>query len=27
VIWKGVTDGDVAILDKDFPRIGQEDKK
>lgn len=27
VIWKGVTDGDIAILDKEFPRIGQENVK
>jgi hypothetical protein len=27
VIWKGVTEGDIAILDKEFPRIGQENVK
>ncbi len=27
VIWKGVTDADIAILDKDLPRIGAEKKK
>lgn len=27
VIWKGVTDADIAILDKEMPRIGAEKKK
>jgi hypothetical protein len=27
VIWKGVTDADIAILDKEMPRIGAENKK
>lgn len=27
VIWKGVNDADIAILDKELPRIGAEKKK
>lgn len=27
VIWKGVTLNDIAILDKEFPRTGEEGKK
>lgn len=27
VIWKGVTLADIAVLDEDLPRIGQEGKK
>lgn len=27
VIWKGVNDADIAILDKEMPRIGAEKKK
>ena len=27
VIWKGVSDADIAILDEELPRIGQEDMK
>jgi hypothetical protein len=27
VIWKGVTDADIAVLDKELPRVGQENLK
>ncbi len=27
VIWKGVTLADIEILDKEFPRIGEEGQK
>ena len=27
VIWKGASEADVAILDKELPRIGAENKK
>ena len=27
VIWKGVSDADIAVLDKELPRIGAENQK